>query len=368
MADVLLGSEFRDAWSSEGNRFWWEPDAPPNRSLGPNVGHISNQYDNLRGFKHRPAKRSRIFNPEEYRSSDLYRIAKKTFRKLERLQKVFEEKPDCLRCLVRGYSTGKDILLIQAIAVRNAGGVKDGGVGYDYQIQVGNMVRPAGGSNGIVHGYQLPRVGEFLYSAEQTWESPPRLRAGQMLVNTRGVDHQLAKGEPCGKVRLFSDHYFADDLSLRMIWRQRRTRADIPISVEYASLGEPVDFTDEEAAKGHVDYRHLSSENVLGSEYSGFEDRQRSMQYGANPFTGRWEDARYYYDIYVPRFDVPTNKRGYTVLLRLLNPAGLPVTEEQEILVQAPKNYGQLVPAECWNVSEPNQTAAAPTAESPVAN
>ena len=90
------------------------------------------------------------------------------------------------------------------------------------------------------------------------------------------------------------------------------------------------------------------------------------MQYGTNPFTGRWEEARYFYEIYVPRFDVPTNKKGYTILLRLLNPSGLPVTEEQEILVQAPKNYEQLVPAGCWAVSEPDQTAAAPTTESQV--
>ena len=348
LAELLLGKEFKDAWATEGERFWWEPDAPPNRALDPGVGHISNHYDNLRGFDHRPKKRSRIFNPAEYRSSDLYRIAKQTFKKQERLDRVFRENPNCLRCLVKGYSTGKDILLIQAMAVRNAGGVERGGVGYDYQIQVGNMVRPLRARNDIVHGYQLPRVGDLLYNAEQTWESPPRLRAGQMLVNTRGTDHQLEEGEPCGLVRLFSDHYFADDLSLRMTWRQRRARADIPMAVEYASLGEPAEFTEKIAAKGFVDYSHIRSENVLGSEYSGFEDRQRSMQYGTNPFTGRFEEARYFYEIYVPRLDVPRNKKGYTILMRLLNTDGLPVSEEQEILVTAPKNFEQLVPAECW--------------------
>jgi hypothetical protein len=206
-----------------------------------------------------------------------------------------------------------------------------------------------------------------LYSAEQTWEAPPRLRAGQMLVNVRGSDHVLEEGEPCGKVRLFSDHYFADDLSLRMVWRRKRTTADVPLSVEYASLGEASEFTEAEAEKGFIDYARLRGENILSSEYSGFEDRQRSMQYGTNPFTGRWEEARYFYDIYVPRFEVPTNKKGYTILMRLLNPAGLPVSEEQEILVMAPKNYDQVVPAECWLLTEPDRTAEASTAEPQVA-
>lgn len=365
LAELLLGPEYSDAWASEGARFWWEPDAPPNRALDAKVGHISNHYDNLRGFTHRPRKRSTIFNPAEYRSSDLYRIAKQTFKKTERLQKVFEKNPDCLRCLAKGYSTGKDVLLIQAVAVRSAGGV-DGGVGYDFQIQVGNMVRPLGGSNGVVHGYQLPRVGELLYSAEQTWESPPRLRAGQMLVNVQGYDHQLAEGEPCGKIRLFSDHLFTDEVNLRAVWRRKRTRADIPLSVEYASLGEASDFTEAEAEKGFIDYSRMRGENILGSEYSGFEDRQRSMTYGTNPFTGRWEEARYFYEIYVPRFAVPTSKKGYTILLRLLNTAGLPVSEEQEILVMAPKNYDQAVPAECWSVPEDKQSAEVAAAESQV--
>jgi len=154
-----------------------------------------------------------------------------------------------------------------------------------------------------------------------------------------------------------------------MIWRRKRMRADIPLSVEYASLGEPTEFTEEEAAKGFIDYSRLRGENILGSEYSSFEDRQRSMQYGTNPFSGRFEEARFFYDIYVPRFEVEPAKKSFTILLRLLNPAGLPVSEEQEILIQAPKDYEQVVPAECWaSHSNPIQAVVTPEADTQLAN
>lgn len=358
LAELLLGEEFREAWATEGNRFWWEPDAPPYRGVDPPAPHISRHYDELREFKHRPSKRSRIFNPAEYRSSDLYRIAKKTFKKMKSLSTLFVERPDCLRCLSKGYSTGKDVLLVQALAVRLAGGVEQGGVGFDYDILVGNMVRPVSGTNSIEHGYQLPRVADILYSAEQTWESSPRLRAGQMLVNTSGRDHDLADDEPCGMVRVFSDHYFDEDLSLKMIWRRQRNAADVSLKAAFASLGEPIEFTEEEARKGFIDYSEFRAENIVSSEYSTFEDRMRSMRHGSNPFTGRFEQARYFYDVYIPRFGVQPTKKGFTILMRLLNPDGLPVTEEQEILMMAPKNYNQLVPAECWQLPEEEQSAA----------
>ena len=368
IGELLLGSELADAWTTETKRFWWEIDAPPYTGVDRPVSHISRHYDRLRGFQHRPFSRGRIFNPAEYRSSELYRIAKKTFKKMRKLSTLFLEKPDCVKCLARGYSTGKDIFLVQAVAVRSAGGVEKGGVGYDYHILVGNMVRPIGASNGIEHGYQLPRVSEILYSAEQTWESPPRLRAGQMLVNMSGRDHKLAEGEPCGKVRLFSDHYFDDDLSLKMIWRRKRMTADRSLKVDFASLGEPTEFTQAEAEKGFIDYTRFDSENTLSSEYNSYEDRMRSMSHGSNLFTGRFEQARHFYDIYLPRFDLQPAKKGFTILMRLLNPDGLPVTEEQEILMMAPKGYIQLVPEECWLISDEDQTAETPEEESETVN
>ena len=38
--------------------------------------------------------------------------------------------------------------------------------------------------------------------------------------------------------------------------------------------------------------------------------------------------------------------------MRLVNPDGLPVRVEQEILLLAPRSYEQLVPVQCWQISE----------------
>ena len=350
LGEILLGPELADAWTTEGKRYYWEPGAPLYRGVDPPVANIGRYYDSLRGFKGRPLRRSRIFNPAEYSSRDLYRIAIKTAKKLENLQELFLENPDCLRCLVKGYSTGKDVYLIQALIVRFSGGIETGGVGYDFNILVGNMVRPVGATNGIDHGYQLPRGGDILRTAEQTWESPPRLRAGQILLNVSGADREPEEGEPCGKLRLFSDHYFADDIGLRIVWRRARKRADRSLKVEFATLGEPQDFTEAEAERGFVDYSIFDSERALASEFSTFDDRALQMGYGSHPFVGIFEQARYFYDIYLPVFNYEPTKKGFTILLRLLNADGFPVSEEQEILMKVPRNYRELVPEGCFQL------------------
>jgi len=48
--------------------------------------------------------------------------------------------------------------------------------------------------------------------------------------------------------------------------------------------------------------------------------------------------ARYFYDVLMP--DVPSlgdERRGYTLLLRVLNPEGYPVSEEQRVRLEWPK-------------------------------
>ena len=368
LGELMLGPELGDAWSTEARRYWWEPDAPMYRGVDPPVRDISRYYDTLRGFAGRPVKRSRIFYPEEYSSRDLYRLGKKTIKKMEKLEEVFLENPECIRCLVKGYSTNVDIYLVQALAVRFAGGVEFGGVGYDFDMLVGNMVQPIHLSNGIKHGYQRPRGGDILRTAEQTWESPPRLRAGQALINVSGKDHELGADEPCAVMRLFADHYFADDLSLRMVWRRSRMGADRSLLVEYATLGEAREFTEEEARRGGIDYSQARSERGISSEFSTFDDRALSMQYGTNPFVGRFEQARYFYDIYVPGFIAYPSKRGYTVLLRVLNSEGFPVTEEQTLLMRFPRNWAELIPSECFPEHlEAEQTAAGTSPEADVA-
>jgi hypothetical protein len=286
-----------------------------------------------------------------------------------KLAELFQDNPDCLRCLVKGYSSNVDIYLVQALAVRFAGGVENGGVGYESNILVGNMVRPLTSTNRVEHGYHLPRGGDILRTAEQTWESPPRLRAGQALINVSGDDHVLAEDEPCGVVRLFSDHLFADNLALRLVWRRSRMGADRSLKVTYASLGDPREFTEEEAKQGRIDYSHAESERSMSSEFSTFDDRTLSMQYGSNPFVGRFEQAKYFYDIYVPRFLGYPGKKGYTILLRVLNDQGFPVTEEQTLLLRFPKNWAELVPSQCFpSAPDADETTAAASSATEMVN
>ncbi len=369
LGELLLGPELADAWSSEARRYWWEPGAPLYRGVDPPVRDISRHYDKLRGFEGRPRRRSRVFHPEEWSSRDLYRLGQKTLIKMEKLAKLFQDQPDCLRCLVKGYSSNVDVYLVQALTVRNAGGVENGEVGYEANILVGNMVRPLSFTNGVRHGYQLPRGGDVLRTAEQTWESPPRLRAGQALLNVSGADRQLEDEEPCGVIRIFSDHLFAEDLSLRLVWRRSRMGADRSLKVAYANLGAPRELTEEEANQGSIDYSHAESERSMSSEFSTFDDRTLSMQYGSNPFVGRFEQAKYFYDIYVPSFLGYPGKKGYTVLLRVLNEEGFPVTEEQTLLLRFPKNWSTLVPSQCFP-SQPDgdETTAAASSTSEMVN
>ena len=42
-------------------------------------------------------------------------------------------------------------------------------------------------------------------------------------------------------------------------------------------------------------------------------------------------DARYYYDIPLTQPEDLKSGKGYTILLRVLNPDGLPVSEEQQL-------------------------------------
>ena len=197
LAALLLGPEYVEAWSTESKRYWWQPGAPSSGSGAPGGRHMSRHYDNLRGYQ-RPAKKSRRFDPQQLSSAALYRLARKSVRRFQKLQKVLAEERDCLGCLVRSYSATTDVLLSQALMVRFAGGIEGSDVGYDFQVQMGDMVRPVGDSNGIVHGYYLPRAGDLVRHAETIRDAQPRLRGGHVMLNVSGWE--AAEGsheEPC---------------------------------------------------------------------------------------------------------------------------------------------------------------------------
>jgi len=60
----------------------------------------------------------------------------------------------------------------------------------------------------------------------------------------------------------------------------------------------------------------------------------------------------YFYEIEVPPIAEATLDHDYTVLLRVVNPIGLPVTEEQEIRLRMPANWIEQAPEHCEMIQE----------------
>lgn len=149
------------------------------------------------------------------------------------------------------------------------------------------------------------------------------------------------------------DSLFRDfgDLGIGVGFDIGPVKTDEMLVVEFAGLGEPLEMTEEVLRQGFLDYRSADSERGLTSEFASFDDRVLAASHG-NPFTGRFEQARYFYEILVPRFWYKPTKRGFTVLLRMVNPSGVAVSEEQQILAKPPPETWGLVPEVCWQVPE----------------
>jgi hypothetical protein len=349
LAALLLGPEHVEAWSTESKRYWWRPGAPSSGSGAPAGGHMSHHYDNLRGYK-KPAKKSRSFDPQQLSSAALYRLGKKSVRRFQRLQRVLAEEQDCLSCLVRSYSATTDVLLSQALMVRFAGGIGNGEVGYDFQVQMGDMVRPVGGSNGIIHGYHLPRAGDLVRNAETIRNSQPRLRGGHVMLNVSGWDAEEASSEdPCWKIRLLSDVVFGPEMVLRIDWRRERKLADRRQVVLTASMGkaevyDPENTPDTDGA----DFFWVRGERPLTQEYTVREDI--TMTTSGDPIghvMPMVQPARFYYEIPLTFPEEISTDSAYTMLMRVLNSNGLPVSEEQKVRVRFPADWQEQVPVEC---------------------
>ena len=239
LAALLLGPEHEDAWAAATDRYWWEPGAPPHSGPQPSFRHIGRYYDQVRGYE-KPPGNNRFFSVQHTRSQKLYRMAKKAQRKFTRLQAAFGEEQDCLQCLIDGYASELDIYLQQALAVRFGGGVEGGGVGYDFNFLVGDMTKPVGDSNEVLHGFHI-EADEIVPNTETLRDSPPRLRNGQALLNVTGPEPDLQLAEaPCWKIRLFSDYLFADDLRLRLQPQiGRKLKVNRSLDTILLPLGEP---------------------------------------------------------------------------------------------------------------------------------
>jgi len=346
MAALLLGSEHESAWATSTDRHWWEPGAKPYSGPEPSVRHIGIYYDRLRGYE-KPSGNDRFFTPDHTRSQRLFKMARKAVRKFKKLQIVFGEDQDCLQCLIDGYASQLDVYLIQALAVKFAGGVEGGGVGFDFKFLVGDMTRPAGASNDVVHGYHIDSA-HLVQNTETIRDSPPRLRKGQAWLNVSGPEAESRGTEAsCWRLRVFSDYLFADDLRLRMYGRMSwKRKKDVRVSTNLVPLGEPRSVEELPGVEKLGELVFSRQRNSLTSEYGVGRNVSETLG-GSDSWAIDLDLPRYFYDVPLPALVGASENVNYTVLLRVVNSTGLPVTEEQEIRLRLPENWRELVPEPC---------------------
>ena len=225
--------------------------------------------------------------------------------------------------------------MLQIVLFR-LGALADGGEpGYHFEVSTDRMMRPVTVTNDVQYGF-IPNADpensrdvkiDKSLTAEQLqldarqqkhdWfgrkhflrPSDGRLRGGFFYARTSpdpsGEDY-------CLKLRIFTDYLIDPELSLRVDLREEHQKtADITLRSSRFHLGDP----------GEV---HQT------------------------PF----RTALYYYDVPVLYVDTLVPDKPHTLLLRILNPAGYPVTEEQQIRFRSPEESEAQYPAGCLSGSE----------------
>lgn len=307
LADLLLGSEYRQVWSSEEDRREW-----------------SRRYSRKAFREDLPGGLASLSQPREkvLNLKERFRLAKRAVRKFDRLQTLIAE-PDCLRCMSKTFTKQKDIVTLQMLLFRLASRDQQNPPGYRYEVFIDPLLRPRSIGNGLSfqHGQLLSdsviAEPEDLESAERGvavaqqsagqsysgWSgdetfidsSNPRLQAGEIYLNV-GHPGDSDAPAPCWKLRLFSDLQFAADLSLRLDLRISSTfKADQPLGVYLIPL-------------------------------------ERSTEVVQSPFTL----SRFSYDVALPVGPDLQPKTSYTFLMRVINAEGLPVSEEEKVHFEWP--------------------------------
>lgn len=323
LADILLGPDYRHVWGSETARDHFR-DRRTRRELEEQMG----------------AAIDALPNPTLHDSISLgkrLRLAERTVKKVQLVRDLIRD-GDCLSCLSNAFSRWQDIYLVQMLLYRLTELEPPGGrivepAAWQYEVYTDRMLRPsvvtslsmqetpAEGAEASDADSELTestqRVLEEVSRADRDWlgaktfvqPSEPRLRAGSLYLRQDGKD----SGGSCAKLRLFSDLRYAPTLSLRADLRRSSggTGADEPLGWAFYPLGEPT--------------------SVIST-----------------PFM----TARYFYDI--PLRLPPDLEPGanYTLLLRMLDLASYPVSEEQQLRFRWPADASEL-DVECAGSGSP---------------
>jgi len=295
LGELLLGPGGGDAWSSEEARRAWK----------------------RQGRQARDADLEPLA-AATWSGRKALRVAGRTVEHLEDLRRYALD--DCLRCLGRAYRKRKELGLLQALLVRLAGGVESSGLGYHFEIFQQDMLAPVTVSNGIRHVFRRD-IAEPDVEEREAWSveamgnrefrsADSRLRGGFLWLN----ENPASVDSTCWILRLFSDLEIDADLEVR------------------------------------IDLRDASD------AWADPEIRRGAMPIGAphevvmTPFM----TARYYYDVPLPSTAGFLEGEAYTLLVRILNADGYPVTEEQQIRFEWPEGItAGLAPACTEDAAEP---------------
>ncbi len=342
LANILIGSEYRHVWSTPGRRDSWRSNptfsAAPYVDLAPQLPLI------ITGSRRSPKPMPLLRR---------FKLARKTARHFERLQGLMAQET-CLSCITRAFDRWRSVGLMQTLMLRlawdedldSSPATPDGDQpGYFYEFFTDRMSRPIRATNDIRHSFPSDwnvASGLLAYSQEpqpevsarpedadafidnldkDRWDwlgsesflsaSTDRLQAGRLLANSSS-----AAGEPCWKLRLFTDHLFGDALRLRADLRRSGNAIvkDKTLSIRFFDLGVPTALEE-------------------------------------SPF----RVARYFFE--VPIDAELEEEAAYTLLLRVLNPDGYPVTEEQQLRFRVPRGMGDRMPPSCRPAPAPQRTS-----------
>jgi hypothetical protein len=303
LARLLLGPEHDDAWSTAEKRYAWMPVYASHGRPVPEEP-IWRAYDRLRGRSDAASKRGKGLGLS-LDHLDSRTLFVRAYRLAERFGELREPKNrDCMPCLADVFEGASDAVLLQALLVSLAGGVGEGGVGYQLTLFTEELGRPLTFGNDLFYTFRHQRREELVREVSTLRNAEPRLRAGELLLNRQPLATDNESGE-CLRLRLYSDLLFEDDLALRLAWREARPGADAALGVRRLALGEP-----------------------------------RPIPPG--PFVV----GRYYYEVPLPWPSVRAGE-AYTLLARIVTAGDLPVTEEQELRMELPAEWTDEAPSWC---------------------
>lgn len=305
LGDLLLGPKLGGAWATEEKRYPWMPVSRAHGRPVEGDEPIWRSYDRLRGHYGGPSRGKGLgLSLDHLDSRSLFVRAYHLAKGFEELRAHPEDR-GCIRCLADVFEGASDAVLLQALLVSLAGGVGDGGVGYHLTLFTDDLTQPLSFGNDLLYTFRHQRREEILNEVPNLYDAAPRLRAGELLLNREAGGEGRTSGE-CLRLRVYSDLLFDGDLALRLAWREAQPGADRTIAVRHFALGEPHEIP-------------------------------------AAPFVV----SRYYYELPLPWPSQVRAGEPYTLLARMVNGEELPVSEEQELRMELPKEWTEEAPRWC---------------------